>query len=292
MQSVLNLVRVSASENAPDILKGQINQSRAKIFRIRSAFLFQSINVALSKRADESRVTVLSLRDHSVAGDTDFKDLDVTVRERITPEFGAALISRSVKLIPVIRANAETFAQAIADRLQSRRVGDQLGTLLAGAYSLHSSALISAADAAAYVAREEWAEQAPDADEKDEYRLLRYLMAARLRIGTTDMPISRLVEAAQALQQADGLPSPETAQRTLSEAGIKYAAHENVMGLHFSTNHPALRRLLAGQPWENSWSRALNRIPGSVGGKMTTQRFALGHLGRSVWLPMSVVDPQ
>jgi putative DNA primase/helicase len=291
LQSVLNLVRASASENSPDQLKGQTNQSRAKIFRIRSAFLFQSINVGLSQRADESRITVLSLRDHSTERDIGFDDLDATVRERITPEFGSALISRSVKLLPVIRANAETFARAIAVRLGNRRLGDQLGTLLAGAYSLHSEALISPETAAEYVSREEWADQAPEADEKDEFRLLRYLMAAKLRIGTSEMPVARLVEAAQAIQQAEGLPAPETAQRALSEAGIKYAPHENVHGLYFSTNHPALKRLLAGQPWENSWSRSLARIPQSVGGRKTLVRFAVGHVSRVVWLPMDVIDP-
>lgn len=291
MQAVLNLVRVSASENAPDILKGQQNQSRAKAFRIRSCFLFQSINVGLSKRADESRVTVLSLRDHNRDGDVSFDDLDATVRERITPEFGAALISRSVMLLPVIRANAETFARAIADRLGARRLGDQLGTLLAGAYSLHSSGLITPEQAAEYVAREQWADQAPDDAEKDEYRLLRFLMASRLRVGTADMPISRLVEAAGTIEQRDGLPVPETAQRTLSEAGIRYGYHENAAGLFISTNHPALRRALAGQPWENSWSRALSRIPGSVGGRDVKARFALGHQSRAVFLPMGVIDP-
>lgn len=292
MQAVLNLARNSASENSPDILKGQMNQSRAKIFRIRSCFLFQSINVGLSKRADESRVTVLSLRDYTAARDIAFDDLDATVRERITPEFGAALVSRSVSLIPVIRANAEVFARAIADRLGSRRLGDQLGTLLAGAYSLHSAALITPEEAAEYVSREEWQDQAPDDAEKDEYRLLRYLMASRLRVGTADMPISRLVEAACTIEQQDGLPTPETAQRTLSEAGIKYGYHENADGLFISTNHPALKKLLAGQPWENSWSRALSRIPGCIHGRdVPLKKFATGHIGRAVWLPMSVVDP-
>jgi putative DNA primase/helicase len=291
MQAILALVRVSASENSPDIAKGQIGQSQAKLFRIRSAFLFQSINVSLAKRADESRITVLSLRDHSTQADIGFDDLDTTIRERITPEFGAALISRSVSLIPVIRANAETFARAIASTLGSRRLGDQIGTLLAGAYSLHSAGVISYPDAVTYVQREQWAAESVDAAEKDECRLLRYLMAAKLRLGTSEMPVSRLVEAAQATDRVDGLPDPETAARALREAGIKYGHHENLPGLFVSTNHPSLKNLLRGTDWAASWSRALGRLPGTVSGANIAQRFGLGHQSRAVWVPMSTIDP-
>jgi putative DNA primase/helicase len=291
LQSILNLVRVSASENSPDILKGTVGQSAAKSFRIRSMFLFQSINVSLSKRADESRITVLSLRDQSNARDIGFDDLDATVRERITPDFASALISRSVSLIPVIRANAETFATAIASHLGNRRLGDQLGALLAGAYSLHSTGLISAPDALAYVRREEWADQAPDTDEKDEFRLLRFLMASKLRIGASEMPVSRLLEAVQALEQAEGLPTPEVADRALREAGIKYAPRENRHGVYVSNNHPSLKAMLRGTDWHSAWSRSLARIPGSVGGRDIMQRFGLGHQSRAVWIAMGVIDP-
>ena len=293
MQAVLDLVRQSSSESGAEIYKGTQNQSGAKRFRIRSMFLFQSINLALVHQADQSRMTVLSLREgenKDPAEQARFADLEIAVAERFTPEFSAGLIARSVALIPVIRANAETFARAIAAGHGTRRLGDQIGTLLAGAYSLHTTGLITLEQAAAFVAREEWAEQASENDEKDELRLLRALLAYRMRVDTAEMPIARLVEAASALERIDGLPTPELAQRALNEAGIKFAYRENIPGIYVSTNHPSLHAALKGTPWDGGWSRALLRIKGSVSHK-TTMRFSFAPPSKSTWIPMSVIDP-
>ncbi len=291
MQAVFNLLRVSSSENAPEILKGQQNQSRARGFRIRSAFLFQSINVGIAKKADESRVTILSLRDHSLPSDVPFPDLVATANERITTDFGAGLVSRSVSLVPVIRANSEIFARAVAAHLGSQRLGDQIGTLLAGAYSLHSAGEITYDEAVKYVAAQEWEDQTPTEDDRDEYRLIRLILASRLKIGASEIPVSRLIEAARAYEQADGMVAPETADRALREAGIKPGTHENVPGLFFSANHPQLKIILRGTPWESSWSRALSRLTGAVSGReLQTVRFSLGQRSRAVWVPLSAID--
>ena len=293
MQAVLDLVRQSSSEGGAEIVKGTGNQSGAKRYRIRSMFAFQSINVALLHQADESRVTVLSLRE-PVKNDPGalerFADLEATVAERLTPEFSAGLIARSVALIPTIRANAETFARAIAAGHGTRRLGDQIGTLLAGAYSLHSTRLITPEEAAEFVAREEWSDQTPADDEKDEMRLLRTILALRVRVGNADMPVSRLVEAAQRLEAGEGLPAPELAQRVLSETGVKFASRENMPGIYISTNHQALRTALKGTPWDAGWSRALLRIEGATNSGHGV-RFGLGATSKATWIPMSILDP-
>jgi putative DNA primase/helicase len=291
MDEIFGYQRVASSENSVQIYKGDHKQGRAKSYKPRSVFLFQSINTGLTKGADESRISVLALRDYSIASDVQFSDMETVVKERITAEFASGLISRSVRLLPVIRANAKTFSRAIATHLRSQRLGDQLGALLAGAYSLHSTRLITPEQAAEYVAREDWNEQTHTHDEKDEYKLLRFLLAANLRIGSAEIPVSRLVEAARATEHVEGMVHPETAARTLSEAGIKFAYRENIPGLYFSTNHPALKKILRGQPWDASWSRALARLPGSASGRDVIQRFALGNVARATWLPMTTVDP-
>lgn len=291
MDEILGYLRVASSENSVEILKGDASNGGANSYKPRSCFLFQSINTGITKKSDESRITVLSLRDYTASSDTSFEDLEATVFERITPEFASALISRSVSMLPTIRQNARVFARAIASHLKSRRFGDQLGTLLAGAYSLHSSALITPEQAAEYVSRECWEAQAPAEDEKDEYRLLRHILAARLRIGNVEMPVSRLLEASRQVEQREGMPAAEIAQRALSEAGIRYGAHENVAGVFFSTNHPQLKLMLRGTDWDSAWARALARLPDAAGGRDVKARFALGHQSRAVWVPMTTVDP-
>lgn len=295
MQAVLDLVRQSSSEGGAEIVKGTATQSGVKRYRIRSCFAFQSINVALLHQADESRITVLGLRDASSKSSADevaFADLELTVRERLTPEFRDGLIARSVSLIPQIRANAETFARAIAAGLGNRRMGDQLGTLLAGAYSLHSTGLITPEAAAEYVSRSEWLEDVPQDDDKDEYRLLRHILASKMRAGTVDYTVSRLIEAAASTSYEDGLLDAALAKRTLSESGIKYGERERTPGIYISTNHPAIRAALRGTPWDASWSRALARLPNTESGRHVIQRFALGHVTKATFIPMSTIDPE
>ena len=200
------------------------------------------------------------------------------------------LIARSVALIPTIRANAETFARAIAAGHGTRRLGDQIGTLLAGAYSLHSTGLVTPEQAAEFVAREEWSADTPADDEKDEFRLLRTILSLRVRVGTADMPVSRLVEAAQQMEAGEGLPAPELAQRVLSETGIKFAYRENMPGIYVSTNHQALRIALRGTPWDAGWSRALLRIERACPSGHVV-RFGLGAVAKATWIPMEVLDP-
>lgn len=294
MQAVLDLVRQSSSEGGAEIVKGTGNQSGAKRYRIRSMFAFQSINVGIQHQADESRISVLSLREPSrsdITAQAQFADLEIAARERLTPEYSAGLIARSVALIDTIRKNAETFARAIAAGHGTRRMGDQIGTLLAGAYSLHSTGLITPEQAEAYVAREEWADEAGVEDEKDEFRLLRMILSNRVRIGASDMPVSRLLEAAQLPEQQKDLPAPELSQRVLSEAGIKFAHRENVPGIYISTNHPALKSALRATAWDAGWSRALLRVPDAVPSG-TVVRFGTGMVSKATWIPMKVLDPK
>ena len=56
-------------------------------------------------------------------------------------------------LVPVILKNAETFSQAAAAVLSDQRAGDQIGTLMAGAYSLTSDGEISYDAALEFVRR-------------------------------------------------------------------------------------------------------------------------------------------
>jgi putative DNA primase/helicase len=61
MQLILHLVRASTSEGGASIVKGTQSQMGARVYNMRSCFMFMSINVAMNNKADESRITVLAL---------------------------------------------------------------------------------------------------------------------------------------------------------------------------------------------------------------------------------------
>ncbi len=290
MQGVLDLVRQSSSESAAEIIKGTQNQTAAKRYWVRSCFLFASINVGIEHRADETRVTVLTLREpdpkKSAAEAAAFAALHARAIATLTPEFAGALLARSVRLLPTIRANAETFAKAIALHLGSRRAGDQLGALLAGAYSLHSEREISEDEAAKYVASQDWTAERGE-DEPDERRLLAHLTQRRVRIstgngGSVECTIGRLIEAAMG---RDERISADVAASELAQMGYRMDGAE---GIFVATSHPAIREGLRGTPWAAGWSRSLARLPGA-GPHPKALRFGPGFVGKATYVPMEAV---
>lgn len=300
MQAVLALMRQSSSETGAKIVKGSANQSGARKYQIRSTFLFQSINVGLQHQADESRVTVLALREpNRIPSEEDvqaFADLKAWCAESLTPQFSAALISRMTQLIPVVRASAEVFAQAIAATLGSRRLGDQLGTLLAGAWMLQSDEAVTPEKAREIVEREEFQDASDIEDDRDETRCLRQILTHRLPPGGhPQYPVSRLIEACifEGYDRPPGLPVKEDADRWLRDAGLKVERRSRTddrVGLFVSVRHPEIARALRDTPWASSWSLTLARLPDAEGGRSVFTRFASKTpADRAVWMPIQVV---
>lgn len=296
MQGVLDLLRQSSSEGGAEIVKGSQNQTGAKRYRIRSCFALSSINVGIEHQADESRITVLALRDRdprrAQEAEAHFAEINRLVQETITPAFSAGLLARSVRLLPIIRANAETFARAVAVVFGSRRTGDQLGALLAGAYALHSDRTIADAAAEAWVRKQEWGEAAGGDVDRDEMRLMSHLTQHRVRINqgngsSIEATVGRLIEAASGRDEQI-MRTP--ADLELRQIGIRFDVRATQAGIYVSTNHPALKRIFTGTPWSGGWCRALARLPGAVGGEQRNVRFAFGHQSKATWVPMSTLE--
>lgn len=296
VQGVLDLMRQASSESEKKIIKGTQNQAMARAFRIRSCFAFSSINIGMTHGADESRVTVLALQPpngRDAASQEAFSDLAARAVHIITPEFAAGLLARAVGLLPVIRDNAETFAVAIASKMGTRRLGDQLGALLAGAYSLHAARRITPSQAEAFICKQDWGESAGDETTSDEQRLLSHLTAHRIRLAqgngaAIELTLGRLIEAAFG---NDDRIARDVAADELRHWGLRARTEPGPgMGLWVSTSHSAIAKALAGTPWAANWSRSLARLPGAGSPSVTVVRFALGHLSRAVWLPWSLLD--
>ncbi len=291
MQGVLDLVRQSASEGGSAIIKGS-PEGRARRFRIRSSFAFTSINVAVRARADSDRVTVLTLREAGIEdqGSAEaFEDLQRLVADTLTEDFAAGLVARSALLLPVIRKNAATFSLVVTLFRGSRREGDQLGALLAGAYSLYSDQVIAEAEAAAYVRQQDWGALDEYKTERDEIALLGRIMQHRIRIATGngatyELTVGRLVEARQG---NDDQIVAEVAERELRQLGILLDVQDGVRGLCVSNTHGGIGKMLAGTTWACGWSRVLARLPGAKHLPMT-KNFGFNHRARAVWLPLDL----
>lgn len=294
MQSVIDLVRQSSSEGGAEIVKGTQNQSGAKRYRIRSCFMFSSINVSLDHLADESRITVLDLYnpgpDELDADRERWNQLQALMAETVAdPVWCAGMVARSVKLMHVIRKNAETFKWAVAEKLGSSRVGDQLGTLLAGAYALSSDREITPEEARLWLERPENDLSCASSAEaaKDEERLTSRLMQQRMKVDLGEgKVIERTVGEVLGMAEDSNQEVAWVYHNALKRHGLKYEDG----GVWVSNTHHEIKTWLRDTPWSMQWGRALKRLPGAKSSDKQTIAFGKWDKTKAVWVPLKAME--
>lgn len=305
-QELLGLVRQSASDSSADIVKGTKEQNAPKRFRIRSCFVFSSINVGLEHYADESRITVLSLQTLPTGKDDpegaaqaaeQFERLEAKVEETFTDEFCARFVMRSVQLAPVIRDNALMLSKAAANKFGNRRIGDQIGTLIAGAFSLTSSRRISRDEADEIVAKYDFKQATAVNADRDESNLLSYLMQqqTRVSVGNNSSYDRTIGEVIMAVFGNDQNILADQAVQHLRRMGIlvtRAGAKKGPVdadGFVVANKHHALSRILHDTPWSTQWWRPLQRLPTA---RPLTNSIWIGPgtKTRGTWLPLEVIS--
>ena len=283
LQGVLELARQASSEGAP-ILKGTIS-GRAMSFRVRSTFMFSSIGTSINLQSDASRITMLDL----VPGSLDkFAGIEALAAEICTEATCKALRSRTLGMIPIIRSNFKIFAQAASEILGNRRLGDQSGALLAGAYSLRSKTVATIEEAREWMKQHDWDHARLHNDQKDEWRCFKYIMEFKAKVQghncTYDIPVGELIQIVLGHEVAQEHISTDSAHDTLQRIGIKCHAADNMFMV--ANNHRAIESMLNGTPWHKNWRHSLARLPGCVA--ESTQRFK-GTTSRVVIIPGGIL---
>lgn len=285
MQGVIELARQSSSESSAEIIKGT-SQGGGMAFRMRSMFMLGSINVSLVQAADESRFSVVSLKAPSKApGEVArFKEFAREVDALFSAEFCAAVRARTYKLIPVIRENAAVMSQAVAEVMSNQRIGDQFGTLLAGAVSLSRSDVITLEEARKWVEGIDLSDAEEQEQASDEENCLNAILQTQLRMDVSAGVYTRTI--AEAIQCASGRAfigniDPTEANAVLARHGIQVDGE----WLLISNTHAELSKLLRDTPWAGGWKRVLARLPGA-GASTSPVRFA-GVQSRVVRVPIA-----
>lgn len=259
IQNVLELARQASSETGSRIVKGTAS-GEAMAFTIRSCFAFSSIGVFATSRPDETRITVLGI---TADGNRErFLRLSGLIAETLSDEYVQRFIARSIKMIPVIRDNARIFAAAAAATLGSQRAGDQVGALLAGAYSLHSDSVITAEEAKTYIEKQDWSEAKSAHDDTDEAKCLAFLRQHILKVPSSGGPIDRSV--ADLMDFASGrtdcsINDRDVSVHTLGLHGMRGDRDHMVI----SASHSAIAKILKDTEWAKTWGRTLRRLPGA-----------------------------
>lgn len=296
VQQVLDLARQASSENGADILKGT-QTGGVKRYRIRSCFAFSSINLGMSQAADESRTVVITLRpsDDPAERTDEFAKLQSLHADVMTPDFAGGLLARTMRLLPTIRANADVFASAIARTGASRRTGDTIGVLLAGAWSLRSGRLATAAQAQEFVSGGAWVQQAVARNEgaPEWQRALAHLVQQPMRLngsnrGYEDIPVSELIQVAAGIFTVDTVTGQRDAATALIRGGIKLQADpDGSLSVLIANTSDTVGSWFSRTPWASGWLATLARAPGASRANKTVAFGALR--AKALRLPVSVL---
>lgn len=279
MQNVMALMRQSSSESGSVIVKGTAS-GNVKVYCVRSCFAFSSIGVGIRQHSDSTRVTVLSLkRDDTGTSGEKFAHLRKTVFNVLTKDWISGLHARMINLIPVLRANAETFARVGASQIGSQRIGDQIGALLAGAYALHSDKEITENEASIWMAKQDWSEQAILQETSDEVLCFQRIMQHLVRFSDNGKP--QELSVAEMIDRCNSSPDgySDTYMSTLLRMGLRVEPEHIII----ANQHSGIANILSGTPW-GDWGRVLRRLDGATP-TTTPVRFA-GTKVRGTKVPM------
>lgn len=270
MDSVLGFAR-HATTGAPIVKGGQ--DGNARPYFPRTMMCFFSISYGVTKDEDRRRIECLAMvRDHN---EERFKSLSSQVAETITEEYGDAFLARSIKMIPVIRENARVFGVAVASKLRSHGTGDQLGALLAGAWSLFSDKAVTPAEAISWIEKQDkagaWVEQKAAHEDVDEKKCLERIMEHVVRMtvksGSVERNVAELLEIVRDNDRMLGDISAAAATDVLARLGVKAGERtedgETFPTVWISVSHTGIGAILKDTPWARNWAKILNRLPGS-----------------------------
>jgi putative DNA primase/helicase len=264
IDEIMQLVTVSSSEDEAMTLKGSAG-GKSVSYKIRSCFAFSSITTNIKQHAARTRVSVLGMRRNTDPNaKQQFEALVDQIESTLTNEWVERLHARAIRLIPAIRHNTEVFSNAGAAVLGSKRLGDQIGSLLAGAYALHSNGQITQEQAEQWIANQDWAEVQSIEEQSDEHRCLAHVLEKVIRVtGTmanTERSVGELISRAAYLT-SDTEVTEDDAQAALNRIGIRVPEREQVFWI--SNSHTGIAKLLDDTPWAGNWGKTFKRLPGA-----------------------------
>lgn len=309
IQRVLAMARYMSSSGGNKVLKGG-SGGQAASFAGASSFLLGSINVALSRQADETRFTVVELAKNTGVEAAEHFKLLRQLAARLDDRFRRRLLAATVANLATLRLNHERLAAAIGKRF-GQRLGDQIGAILAGAALLRSFEPLSEAEAAALAEDLPVPEEQLAHIETDQERCLAQIASIWVRVDTSGgkrqvtRTIGDLVALRLGKQHDDELGSREVDMalgrhgivvRPLEEARKRIAAGEQVPpswaafvagnshAVFVANRHPRLADILANSDFGDSWARVLLRLDGAVPSPFAV-RFGPGVQQRGTVLP-------
>jgi len=247
--------------------------------KIRFAACFSSINPPVNKTADESRISFLVIKkNRKKSAIQDYETLLKLMDEHLTPEFSNRLIARTIANMGTLFQNIKTFQRVARRVIGGARASEQIGTMLAGLYLLHSEKPVEEAFAENWVKKYNWNDHTIVDEDTDPVRLVQHISSSIVRYQSSlqessDKPIGEIIMEADKGNWED---------KALRMNGIAVIGQT----VYVATRSQNLSRLLRGTDWELRWSTTLMNIEGAQ--KHSVIYFAAGVKTSAVSIPLSL----
>lgn len=291
-KAVMDLMRQASSEGRGRILKGSANH-QARAFTMRSSFLMSSIGVGLKEAADLTRTAVLTIKpldsftyEERKQKEEEFKDF-VAMAASIPRDMPQRLLGRQLHNLFTLRHNILVFKETIATVLANRRIGDQLGTLMAGCYSLYSTNRLDMKQCEKYLNTLNLDEFLQVKAEREDKVLLDHIVQTPVRVetnhGVQDRTIGELlVICFQCDENAD--VHLKIADDTLCRHGLKVERDHGIpTGVWVGQSISSMNKIMQTSVYYEGWANVLLRHPYAKK-SVNALRFK-GSMSRGIFLP-------
>ena len=258
-KQILNLARSASSEGDWESLKGTVSHNSTG-FKMQSCFAFGSVGDSLREQQDKYRFSVIEIKGGNSA--ERFEKLEQLKEVLMTGKNVASLQSRTLNSLPTLLENMETFRKAVSTKTKSPRTGQQIGVLLAGAYSLEYDGKVSLEGANEYIADFDFVPEMTTAGDNDEKSLISWILGEQVTVddgrSRRKYTIGELIKIACNYGDSDDVKQSE-ANKELQRNGIRC----DTDFVYIASSHKSLIRILKNTTYENNYNKFLQRIPGA-----------------------------
>lgn len=291
IQNVLSLMRTASADDGGMLYKGSAT-GNAKTFKIRSCFAYASIVPQLRLQADRTRVSILGMitkKDRE-----QFRQLQNLRNQLMTDDFVSGFVTRTIEQLPILLENIKVFSSVCAHHLENQRAGDQVGTLMAGAWFCESELVATPDQAMMYVQQFDYSDEQALEQTRDEVSLLNHILQQIVKVpavgGIREVSVGEMIMAVYNSEPAFIVPDdpmPDLYQQTLLRYGIKVERGYGIHVFYISNTHNQVKDWLKRTSWLNNHNKVLQRLDDAR--PTGPMRFGAGSTTRAVEIPIRYV---
>lgn len=256
LDSLIRTIALASDSSNSKIRKGS-SGGKASSFNVNFSACLFSVGVnSLEHPQYRSRFSILELVETKDNGYTGVGGTQEQLRELLKDGYCDRFFSSSLERLPVFHKNFEIFYKILKNKV-SARFAQQVGTLLAGSYTMQFLPDGNEKEIEKFISEKNFQEETLDNSAKNEQDCLDFLFSKKIVETGQSYTIGELVEYVQneVLEMSDR----EKKEKLLMQHGIKFIKNDNVIAI--SNTSAELKNIFRGTPWASGWSRTLARLP-------------------------------